>query len=517
MSETELKFLFDEAMTRTLWTRVKSLGLAAGTPRTSTLKSTYLDTADHALKRAGIALRLRRDGRRWVQTVKSGRQLHGGLSQVGEVENPAPGGRLCLHAIPDESVREEVLRTVNGADLQPVCETVIKRRATELALKDDGTNAELSVDIGEIRAGGHSAPICEIEIELRRGSPKGLYDIAQALLPDGGLRFSRLSKSARGYLLATEGCIERPLAPRNAEAVPLGRDLIAEQAARAMLRECLDQIATNMTVVRGLDDAEGPHQLRVGLRRLRSVFSVYKAVLKSPELERIGDEAQWMGQEVGRLRDIDVVGHDIVRREAELHQDEPGLDALATALWGRGVGMRNTLGGLLVGARAQKFLIDLARFVETRGWLVAEDFDQTMRLAQPVGDLADESLGRLWKKVCKSAKGLETLDVHERHALRKDLKKLRYAIDFFGAIYPAKRVDPFLRRVKKLQEVFGDLNDAATVRAMLTSADAPLAGDVAGQRAIGWAIGATQARAEFGWANAKALWQRLEETRPFWK
>ena len=77
---------------------------------------------------------------------------------------------------------------------------------------------------------------------------------------------------------------------------------------------------------------EGPHQLRIGLRRLRSAFSVFSPVLQSPEMTRLNGEARWLGQEVGRLRDLDVVANDIVRREAEAHPDEPGLPALADAL-----------------------------------------------------------------------------------------------------------------------------------------------------------------------------------------
>ena len=188
---------------------------------------------------------------------------------------------MRLEAIPDVSIREEVLRQVNGAPLLPVCETVIKRSASELSL-EDGTRAELAIDVGEIRAEGRSAELREAEIELLEGSPTGLFDIAHKLFPEGGLQFSRLSKSARGYLLAEEGRIEPPLAPRNAGAIAVDPDQIAEQAARDVLRDCLDQIATNFVVVRKLDDIEGPHQLRVGLRRLRSVFSVYRSALAEP-------------------------------------------------------------------------------------------------------------------------------------------------------------------------------------------------------------------------------------------
>ena len=262
---------------------------------------------------------------------------------------------------------------------------------------------------------------------------------------------------------------------------------------------------------------EGPHQLRVGLRRLRSAFSVYAAVLRSPEMKRLDAEARWLGQEVGSLRDLDVVANDMARREAETHPDEPGLSALADVVARQARERREQLRKLLVGARVQAFLIDLARFVETRGWLVAQDFGQTERLAAPITTLARASLNKRWKKTAKHAQGLATLTVEQRHELRKELKKLRYAVEFFCSLFPAKRIDPFLKRLKKLQTVFGDLNDAATLKAMFTGTDVPGADDPSVQRAIGWMIGASQARAELGWTGAKALWRDLEQTRPFWK
>ena len=109
MSEIELKFVARRIGGEQLRARVKALKLGNGSPKTRTLRSIYLDTPEHTLKKGGIALRLRRDGRRWIQTVKTKAELHSGLSQVAEVENPAPGGRLCLEAIPDASVRDEVI------------------------------------------------------------------------------------------------------------------------------------------------------------------------------------------------------------------------------------------------------------------------------------------------------------------------------------------------------------------------------------------------------------------------
>src|SRR5215813_8901194 len=514
MAEIELKFVIDEPMAGRLWTRAKELKLVSDSRKTRTLRSVYLDTPKHVLKNAGITLRLRRVGRRWTQTVKTKAKLHGALSQVDELESPAPGGRLCLEAIPDASVRDEIIRRVNGSPLQPVFETVMKRTASALSL-GEGTRAELAIDVGEIRAEGRSAELREAEIEFVEGRRADLFDIAHALFPDGGLRFSRVSKTARGYLLAGEGRIDPPLAPRKAEAIALDPTQTAEQAARDILRECFDQITANMVVVQKMDDPEGPHQLRVGLRRLRSAFSVFTLVLQSPELARLGEEARWLGEEVGRLRDIDVV-NDIVRREADSHPGEPGLSTLADGLSEQAAEVRGQLRKCLTEARAQAFLIDLARFAETRGWLVPQDFVRTEQLAA-LSVLAESALSKRWRKVGKRARGLKTLDVGQRHELRKELKKLRYAVEFLSPLFLAKRVEPFVKRLKKLQTVFGDLNDAATVKAMFARTEVRCGSDLLAQRAIGWVIGASQARAEYSWAGARAIWRDLKETRPFWK
>jgi inorganic triphosphatase YgiF len=514
MSEFELKFIVDEEATSQLWTRLRSSKLANGRRRTTTLRSIYLDTPAHALRKAGITLALRRDGRHWVQTVRMTSSLHGGLARAVEVENPAPGGRACLEAIGDTELRDEIIHHVDGASLEPICEIVIERSTSELTL-ENGTRAELAIDVGEIRAGGRSGELREAEIGLIEGSPNGLFEIAQRLFPEGGLRFSRLSKAARGYLLAEQGRTDLALEPKSAEKIALDKAQRVEQAARDILRDCLDQISTNMVVVRKLNDMEGPHQLRVGLRRLRSAFSAFSSALQGPETTRLGEEARWLGKEVGQLRDLEVVTNEIVRREAETHLQESALWILAEALQAQVDARLDHLRRVLAEARAQRFLIDLARFVETRGWLVAEDFGQTERLGTSISDFAGKALSKARKKVRKRARRFDTLNEEERHELRKAMKNLRYAIEFFSSIYAAKHVKKFLKYLKKLQAVFGDLNDDATVRAILR--DQQAADDPAIERAMGWVIGASQARAELSWSKARKLWRDLEEAHPFWK
>ncbi len=515
MNEIELKFTIDEPTARQFWTRGQISKLMSGQPTSSMLKSTYLDTPDHVLWEAGIVLRLRRDGRCWIQTVKTKGQIHGGLSQVEEFEIPAPGGMANLEAIADRSLREHITKLVNGTPLSPVCETVMKRTRGEVCL-EDGTRAMLSLDVGEIRTAQRHQELCEVEIELLDGRVEGLFDIAHEIFPNGGLTFSKLSKGARGYMLAREGRIDVAVAPRSAHAVALHPKQTAEQAARDILRECIDQIASNIGVIEKLDDPEGPHQLRVGLRRLRSAFAVFTPVVGGAEMARLTAEARWLGREVGRLRDLDAITNAVVVKQAEAHPDESGLPFLAEALRSEAAGVREQLRAILIDGRTQAMLIDLVRFVETRAWIKTSDVGQAARMQAPVRKLARAALARRWVEVGKRARHLANLTPAQRHELRKELKKLRYAVEFFAPLFPTKRARRFLQCLKDLQVAFGDLNDVVVMKKLFANSHPRFAHDPGLQRPIGWVIGASQTRAEMQWSGTTALWRKLRKSRAFW-
>ena len=227
MKELELKLLIDEAIAGEIWTRAQAANLTEVRPRARQVKSTYVDTPDHSLRDAGISLRLRRDGRQNLQTVKMKASLHGGLSNVTELETTLPTAQLDLGAIPDEQVRDRITDLVKGAAIKPACTTVVKRVEGEVA-HSSGTRAKLAVDAAEITAGTHSATFHELELEHIDGSPAGLFDIAKQLLPEGGVTFSSLSKAERGYLLAETGQIEPEPQPRYAKVVKLSKSQTAE-------------------------------------------------------------------------------------------------------------------------------------------------------------------------------------------------------------------------------------------------------------------------------------------------
>jgi inorganic triphosphatase YgiF len=484
--------------------------------RTRRLVSIYHDTEQHALAGAGISLRLRRIGRHWVQTVK--RRGDGtaanGLFSHQEAERPAPGGRLALAGPDPDGALEAVVEAADGAPLAPVFETRV-RRVTERLAAPGGGEVELALDQGEIVAGEARAPIREAELELKAGEVAALYAVARRLFPEGPVHFAAANKAVRGYRLA-RGEADPPPGPRRAGSIALDRDATVETVARDIFRDCLGQIAANMALVAEDAAIEGPHQLRVGLRRLRTAFAIFGPSLGEAAMAPLSEAARGLGRVAGRLRDIDVLVEEVVAGTAH-GLDEAARAALTAALEGRRQAVRAEVRAALAAPEAVGFLFDLGAFIEGRGWLAPSDYAQTGRLAAPIAELAPAILDKQRRRVRKRARHIRALGGAELHELRKALKKLRYAVDMLGPLYKDGKVAPYLEALKQLQDAFGSLNDGVMAQAALTGSQAPAPGDPAAQRGVGWVLGALAARASEDRPRLFARWDAFAKARPFWR
>lgn len=288
----------------------------------------------------------------------------------------------------------------------------------------------------------------------------------------------------------------------------------SETAAAAVLRSCLDQIDAGRGAILASDDPEGPHQLRVGLRRLRAALTFFRPAIDSPAARALGEEARWLGREAGRTRDFDVV----TKRLGALLGDGPGAPHPLVAALRSAAGRRRTaLRALLGGDRVLGFRDDLGAFVDRRGWLVPEDFGQTSRLARPLGQLARRSLRRRWKRTSAAADHIGRQTAEERHALRKELKKLRYAFEFAAPLYDRHEARAFLKRLKKLQDVFGDFNDAIVTRRVAAEAAEDLPAGEDDTRALDRAFEDLDRRAAAAYEAAGHRWKKLAGTPRPWE
>jgi len=520
MIELELKILLTGAKdARAVVAAAKDAALVEAPTGRRRLRSIYFDTPDRRLAKARIALRLRRKGRAWVQTVKRSPPGGGagGLYAMDEDERPAPGGRLDLAAV-EPGLRDAVEDALGDAPLIALFETDVQR--TTLVLAPPSGRVELALDAGLVFAGEAEAPLFEAEFELLEGTPVAIYEAAQATMGSGGWRFSERSKAERGHALA-EGRPALPTSePRRARRVSFGPASSAEAAAAAALAECLSQIDANAAACLASDAPRGPHQLRVGLRRLRSALGLWRDELRSPGAEAIAEQARALAAVAGTLRDLDVQIDDVLLPRAQAAgPDAEGFAALAVALSERREAARTTLREALEGPRTRRLLLDLSAFIALRGWLRPEDHGQTACLARPAGSAAEAALRRRWKRVRRAATAAfdPAAEDEARHALRKELKKLRYGVEFLSPAFPPDRVKPFRKRLKALQDRFGALNDAAVAEAIFSGETPPAADDPRAQRAAGRLLGRLSAEAEADREAARMGWDALIADRPFWR
>lgn len=513
--ETELKFELDAAGLAALRRQSLPAGMSTGAAVARTLLSIYHDTADHRLFQHRISLRLRRSGKNWLQTVKRGTGVSAGLSSPLECEAKVTGPELDLAAITNATLRKQVRTVVGDAPLVAVFETRM-RRTTRLLTLASGARVELALDAGEIIAGDRVQPLCEAELELKSGPIDALYEAAALIFPEGCFRFSEHSKAARGFALA-RGETPEPLAARSGGVAPAEAAMTTQQALADILRGCLAQIVHNRAVAAVSAGPEGPHQLRVALRRLRTALKTFRPVIDCAEMRRLDAEARWLARAVGDLRDLDVLIAEIIAPAACEPPRQEDMATLRALVSRRRDGERGHAVTALCSSRANAFLFDLGRWTETRGWRRKSDRERRKALAAPVAIFAGIALDRLWKRVKKRARHLERLSVEQRHALRRALKRLRYAADYFSQLFPAADTASFIRELKRLQDLFGYLNDVALANRLAELVEGDEADTAAVERAAGYVMGWHAAHADTAWAEVRERWEALKAAPKFWR
>jgi inorganic triphosphatase YgiF len=135
----------------------------------SKLESTYYDTTDRWLSGQRMALRVRKIGRKRIQTLKAPAVGPDGLQNFLEIEAEISGDRPQLSAVTDPKLSRRLERENVWRRLRPIFETRFQRSAF---LTEHGSSMiEVALDLGSIVAGGRRLPIAEIELELKSGEP----------------------------------------------------------------------------------------------------------------------------------------------------------------------------------------------------------------------------------------------------------------------------------------------------------------------------------------------------------
>lgn len=445
--EVELKFQLPPGSRAVL----EASGCFAGTPATRRqLRTTYFDTADGALKAAGLTLRVRHNDEARVQTVKSLPTGNGVASDRGEWEWPIRQDEPDTSLLAKVGPLASIVPVIEGR-LRPMFVTAIDRTAHLLTLEGD-TAVEVAFDAGTISADGASEDVAEMELELKGGPIGAFYRFAVDLHAEAPCWISSDSKAARGCRLRG-GAVKTAV-----RALPpvLKGAMQATDGAHALVEAALGHIIANIgPTLRG--DAEGLHQLRLAVRGARAGLALFEQPLERLAGPETADQfcagLQRFGALLGTARDWDVFCLATVPA-AMVALPQPGLQALREAADTDRLTAHARVAAALRGQDFSTLVLGLAAWANA-GTVAGSD-SRRERLWRVVPQLLDDAAA----EVRHHGRHPGRLTAAQRHQLRKSLKRLTYAVEQLGRHYTRRAVKAYGARCEALQDVLGAANDA---------------------------------------------------------
>ncbi|MGB4118116.1 MAG: CHAD domain-containing protein [Polaromonas sp.] len=443
MTEFELKFEIPP-------THLKSVAVAVleGKATRQRLQASYFDTPDGVLAAHGMVVRLRKEGRRWVQTAKGStadvlERLEHNVTVAPQGAGVVPALDLSRHH--GTSVGKAIGKALGlkGNDNYPSLEllygTDVQRISRQIA---HGTSVvEIALDQGRVVANGHSQSICELEVELKEGTPRDAVDLARQWCAAHGLWISTIAKSMKGQRLRQAvpfGAATSAARPQYAPQVT------AHDMMSAVVQACLGQILPNASeLASGSQNPDHVHQLRIGVRRLRTALRELASLTDAidPAWE---DALVQAFRALGAHRDQSHLA--LVFQPQLLAAGGPAIDFNDTH------GKPPDAGETVRAPDFQAALLGLLGFVRREATDVP-DTPGALKKAVAV------RLDKLHRRALRDGKKFLALSEADQHGVRKRLKRLRYLIELTAPLFGADKRKRMATALKPVQEALGLYND----------------------------------------------------------
>ena len=474
------------------------VALKQGKTTRQRLRATYFDTEDSALAGRGIVVRMRQEGRKWVQTAKapgSGllERLEHNAAVAADEAGRTPAVDPARHSGTPvgEAIRRALKLKAGGAfpPLVPRYETDVTRLS--LTVLHGESEVEISLDEGRIVAGTQSVPVRELELELKQGRAEDVLQLARQGCGIHGLWLSTISKSMKGQRLAGAAApgVWSALAP------DYGRRAGGDALVTAVVAACLEQVVSCASeVAGGSSDAEDIHQLRVGIRRLRTALRELSSLTE-------GIDPGWKVPLIAVFRALGLHrDHGHLARTVEPQIEGAGGPAIPAPT------LEADTPDPVAAVRAAAFqdsLLALLAFAYREAGRDGPEHGRTKKRVR-------KSLAKLHAQVLRDGSGFAGLDEVRQHRVRRRVKRLRYLAEFAAPLFQSRMTRAFADSLKPLQDALGLFNDemmALRVYRGLASVE-PRA-----WFAAGWL---SARREPHAMACQRAI-RNFARTRPFWE
>ena len=432
------------------------IGAALGPPQRLQVRDTYFDTTDLRLARWGVTVRWR-DGVGWTVKVPHPSNNAAALDRDEIVFEGDPGD-------PPELAVAMVASFTRGTPLAIVAELVNDRTRRRWHRADETLVAELLDDHVVATSLGQVSRFREVEIELAPDAPSTLLDdlLKAMALGEPGVAVPKLIRVLG----------EQAGAPPDVVVSVLGEDPTAAEVIRAAIASSVSRLICQVPIARIGVDPEGVHQARVATRRLRSDLRTFGPLLDADWAGLLRAELSWLADELGKVRDADVLGGRLRSALAQRPDIDSGAaNALLRALQSQREQHRAALLGHLGDARAIELFEHLTDAAANPRTTPAAE----RRARKVLPQLVDKS----WRRMRRAVEALpgEPTD-EELHQIRILAKRVRYATE---AVRPAagRQAAQFAVAAAAIQEALGALNDAAVAEEWLGTVGTRLGGPAA--------------------------------------
>lgn len=426
-------------------------------PQQHRLQSIYFDSNTFQLEHRGIALRIRRVGKQWIQTVKAESQSGGSLTHRPEWETTVKkGGHPDFSVLPAEAL--ELLKDIDLKQIAPIFVTEFKR--STWTLKDGDNEAEIALDVGKITVNHLQRDICEVEFELKSGSAEFLFDLAGQLLQHAPLFIESRSKAERGYLLAGVGNSK----PVKAIPVKFDSNNSISDVYCLIIRNALTQLLGNIPgYFEHIEDPEYLHQIRVALRRIRTGVSLIQTI--GQPIPSWNKALRKLMQTLNEARDWDVLEQevlpDILGKMAPL-SEEPIDQATSKSIQTEAITVRKLTQKKLHKTEFTELILAIEHHLLTVSSKVQEPV-----LEQNVRQWGAKILEDCWQLLHQCCQGLTAQTTAERHRARIAAKKMRYATDTLFSAFDIRNAKRFIEMLANLQDELGYTNDRRVAQQLL--------------------------------------------------
>jgi CHAD domain-containing protein len=254
---------------------------------------------------------------------------------------------------------------------------------------------------------------------------------------------------------------------RKSDPLVLPADSLAEDAIVEAVSNGLAHLTNNEACVLARSHPEGVHQMRVAVRRLRSRLTLYNGLLPENQTQKLTGELKWLIDALGPARDWDVFVSETMAPALALMPDERDLALLhQRALQRQDRGYRIAQAAIR-SRRYARLKSRLNTWTAKRAWRQAINAPAgNGALDVPARVFAARVLEARHGKVLQHGEHIHAMDAKERHRLRIQIKKLRYAVEFFGSLFSDNALKPYLAALRRLQDSLGSMNDLFVARTL---------------------------------------------------